>query len=282
MEFNKQKRNKHQQQVQVLPTVVVAEILLYLPIDDILSLKTLIPQTDLCWLVLIPLLSSPDQGQFMIRFSENVSCVLNKSQLQEVGVNPSTVLNFCAEVKRCCESSPKEICSIKAITASTEADGYQDINKTLDGDSNTLWSSNPGEYQDKEDWLLYDLGDVYLVDGIGIAAWKCVSPARPIFGFQSIWIQLGMTRDSYYYQSEIHRARNVDYLQRFYIPKSGAHLSARFIKIWLKGCTRKCFNDKWYFRIKTVQVCGWHSFPWLIEKVLEAASSSKKELLSLE
>jgi len=282
MEFNKQKRNKHQQQVQVLPTVVVAEILLYLPIDDILSLKTLIPQTDLCWLVLIPLLSSPDQGQFMIRFSENVSCVLNKSQLQEVGVNPSTVLNFCAEVKRCCESSPKEICSIKAITASTEADGYQDINKTLDGDSNTLWSSNPGEYQDKEDWLLYDLGGVILVDRIVIAAWKSYFHGRPIFGFQSIWIQLGMTRDSYYYQTEMHRGSSGDKLQCFCISKSGAKLSARFIKIWLMGCTTKCFNDKWYFTIKTVQVWGWHNFPWSIEKVLEAACSSKKELLSLE
>lgn len=280
MEFNQRKRNKHQ--LQVLPTVVVAEILLYLPIDDILALKTLIPQTDLCSLVLIPLLSSPDQGQFRSRFSENVSRVLNKSQLLEVSVNPSTILNFCAEVKLCCQSQPRKIYSIKAIRASTDDGVHQDIRKTLDGHHNTWWSSNPGKYQDKEDWLLYDLGGVILVDRIGIAAWKSYFHGRPIFGFQRIWIELGITKDSFYYQTQIHSGSSGDELQCFYTSKSGPKLSARFIKIWLKGCTTKCFDGKWYFTIKAFQVWGWHNLPWPIGKVSEAACSSKKELLSLE
>jgi len=97
--------------------------------------------------------------------------VLSKPQLQEICVNPSAVLNFCAELKKFCESHPVEISSITAVSASTSDGKDQDICNTLDWHQNTnWWSSNPSEYQDKEDWLLYDLGGVMLVDRIGIAA----------------------------------------------------------------------------------------------------------------
>lgn len=280
MASNNQKRNKHEP--QLLPIVVLAQILLYLPIDDILTIHTLIPLTDLSRLVLVPLLSSPEQGQFRSRFSENLSCVLSKTQLQEVRVNPRTVLNFCAELKWFCESQPLEISSIKAVKASTNDGADQDIFNTLDGHPNTWWSSNPGEYQNKEDWLLYDLGGFMLVDRIGINAWKSYFPGRPIFGFQGIRIQLGTTSDSFYYQTEVHSGSPGNELQYFLISKSGAMLPARFVKIWLKGCNTECFDGFWYFAIESVRVFGWYKFPSRIEKVLRLACSSRKELLCLE
>jgi len=273
MASNNQKRNKHQP--QLLPIVVLAEILLYLPIDDILTMNTLIPPADLCRLVLVPLLSSPDQGQFRSRFSENLSCVLSKPQLQEVRVNPRTALNFCAVLKWFCESEPLKILSIKAVNASTNDGADQDIFKTLDGHRYTWWSSNPGEYQDKEDWLLYDLGGLMLVDRIGINVWKSDFPGHPIFGFQSIRIQLGTTSGSFYYQSEARIGSLGDELQYFYISNSGAMLPARFVKIWLRGCNTRCFDGFWYFAIESVRVLGWSTFPSPIEKVFRACSSRK-------
>jgi len=278
MAFNKRVGNKHDP--GVLPVVNLAQILLYLPIEDILTLKTLIPLTDLCRLVLVRLLSSPDQGQFPIRFSENLSCVLSKPQLQEVRVNPNTILIFCAELKRVCESYSVGIKPIKAVSASSNDGLNQDIDNTVDRNRDTWWSSNPGPYQDKEDWLLYDLGSVMFVDRIGIAAYKSNFPGYPIFGFQSIRIQLGMTSDSFYYQTEIQSGSPDDDLQYFDIKKSGAKLSARFVKIWLRGCNTKCFDGFWYFAIESVRVWGWHNFPSPIDKVLRGARSSRNELLS--
>jgi len=264
----------------MLPVVILAAILLYLPIEDILTLKTLIPLTDFCKLVLVRLLSSPDQGQFPTRFSENLSCVLSKPQLQEVRVNPNTIFIFCAELKRFCESYPLEISPITAVGSSSNDGDDQDIYNTLDGHQHTWWSSNPGPNQDKEDWLLYDLGSVMLVDRIGIAAWKSHFPGYPIFGFQSIRIQLGMTNGSFYYQTEVQSGSPGDQLQYFHTLESGAKLSARFVKIWLRGCNTKCFDGFWYFAIESVRVWGWHNFPSPIDKVLRGARSSRNELLS--
>jgi len=91
-----------------------------------------------------------------------------------------------------------------------------------------------------------------------------------------------MTSDRFYYQTKIHSGSPGDHLQYFHISKSGAKLSARFVKIWLNGCNTKDFDGFWYFAIESVRVWGWYNFPLPIEKVIRGTCSSREEQLCLE
>jgi len=274
MALSERKEEKHE--LRSLPKVILAEILLYSAIDDIFRFRNLLPLADLCQMVLIPLLASPNQGQFPFRFSEDVRCVLSKSELQELRVDPGLVFNFCTQLKRLFQDqNPWKISSIVAIAASTDDGINQDIHMTLDEHYGTWWSSNPGKKQNKEDWLLYDLGDVILIDRIGIAAYRARDhPGSPVFGFRNIWIQLGMTRDRFYYKTEIFNGSPGDQMQYFRPSHSGAKLSARFVRIWLKGCVKRCFDGNWYFAIRSVRVGG-HCSLAPIPKVLRDCSKRK-------
>jgi len=270
-----ERKNKYR--YGVLSPVVLAEILLYLPIDDLLRLENLLPHADLYKLVLIPLLSFPNQRQFPFRFSEDLERVLSKPQLQKVRFNTTGILNFCSELKSWCDRNHSEISSIVPIGASTDDGVSQNIDKTLIRSKRNFWSSNPGEKQDKEDWLFYDLGDVMLIDRIGIAAWKSYFEGRPIFSFETIWIQLFITRDRFHFQTKILSGSPGDEMQYFHPSHSGALLSARYIKIYMKGCTKRCYNNKWYFTVRSFRVWGTP-----ISQVFKASSKSKEELQLLE
>merc|ERR1719233_2666095 len=94
------------------------------------------------------------------------------SQREKVRASPKKLNKFCAALNGKTES--KQLSTIKAVAASTDDGVSQDIHKTFNGYSTTFWSSNPSVTQDKEDWLLFDLGEVVVVNSIGFAPYRAI------------------------------------------------------------------------------------------------------------
>jgi len=271
-----------------MPNHVKNLINLFLPIEDIVKIKSVIGDDDFLWSH--SLLHEQDQNQLSFRFTRDMKRVFTKSQLSKMGIRHEDCYKICVELSAmervCMALEPSRITTKKSgVEASTMDDRSQDIDCTLDGLPHTFWSSNGSEDQEKVDWLLYDLGTVAVITKISIAAFKA-----ELYGFKKCWIELGFDSDEFHYKTKEFNSMNTDESQNF----TSEHLdhllpAARFIKFWMQGChTKQRFvDDKWYFAINTFQVQGipLNCFPDPLPKIIEVdehlKSKTSKEWLEV-
>jgi len=252
-------------------------IILFLPIEDILKVKSL--YTNTIWIH--SLLHSPDQKQILFRFTRDMERVCTRAQISQLKITLRECDNLCAKLGKM-QLRLSQLSSIittrrSGLKASTRDDVSQDIDRTLDGIAGTWWSSDGSDCQEKIDWLLYDLGTVAVITRISIAAFKATFHFNsPIYGFQKCWIELGFDSEEFHYKTKEFICMNTDELQDF---TTHEHLdnilpAARYIKFWMQGCHQKQrIDDRWYFAINDFQVEGipMKCFPQPVPQIPEVA-----------
>jgi len=267
-----------------MPILVKNLITLFLPIEDIVKLKSVIGDDN--FLQIHPLLHEQNQNQLPFRFTRNMNRVFTKSQLSKMGIRYKDCYKICVELSAmqrvALELRSRITTKRSGVEASTRDEQTQDIDCTLDGLPQTFWSSNGSKDQEKVDWLLYDIGTVAVITKISIAAFKATfHMGTPVYGFKKCWIELGFDSDEFHYRTKEFNCMNTDQQQNF----TSEHLdqmlpAARFIKFWMQGChTKQRIDDKWYFAINTFQVEGipLNCFPDPLPQIKEVDGNLKSK-----
>jgi len=259
-------------------------IILYLPIEDILKVKSIYKNS--IWIH--SLLHAADQNQILFRFTRDMERVCSRHQTSQLKITLKDCDEICMKLGkiqlRSSKLSSLLTTSRSGLKASTRDDVSQDIDRTLDGLHRTWWSSDGSECQDKVDWLLYDLGTVAVITRISIAAFKATFHTNsPIYGFKRCWIELGFHPDEFHYKTKEFFSMNTDVLQNFTAHEHFDNLLpvARYIKFWMHGCHQKQrIDDKWYFAINHFQVAGipLKRFPQPVPQIFEAAENRKSTI----
>jgi len=244
-----------------MPILVKNLISLFLPIEDIVKLKSVIGDDN--YLQIHPLLHEQNQSQLSFRFTRNMNRVFTRSHLSKMGIRYEDCYKICVELSAmqsvALELRGRISTKRSGVEASTRDELTQDIDCTLDGQPQTFWSSNGSKDQGKVDWLLYDIGTVAVITKISIAAFKATFHiGTPVYGFKKCWIELGFDSDEFHYKTKEFNCMNTHKTQNF----TSEHLdhmlpAARFVKFWMQGChTKQRIDDKWYFAINTFQIQG--------------------------
>jgi len=250
-------------------------IILFLPIEDILKIKSLYTNS----IQIHSLLHSPDQNQILFRFTRDMERVCTRPQISQLKITLKDCDNICTKLGKMQLRLSKlsSLITTRGLKASTRDDVSQDIDRTLDGIAGTWWSSDGSDCKEKIDWLLYDLGTVAVITRISIAAFKATFHFNsPIYGFQKCWIELGFDPEEFHYKTKEFICMNTDELQDF---TTHEHLdnivpAARYIKFWMQGCHQKQrIDDRWYFAINDFQVEGipMKCFPQPVPQISEVA-----------
>jgi len=237
-------------------------IVLFLPFEDILKIKNL--YEDESYMQIHSLLYSSNQKQLKFRFTRDMQRVFSKWQLPRLGIRSDNCSKICTELVNIQKVAGQLSCVIttskSGVMSSSRDKPEQDVDRTLDGNYRTFWSSAGSKHEDKVDWLLYDLGTVAVISRISVAAFRALWHAKsPVYGFKKCWIEFGFERDEFHYKTKEFSCANEDQLQNFITKEHFDNLlpAARFIKFWMKGCHQKQEHDNhWYFALRVFQVAA--------------------------
>jgi len=249
-------------------------IVLFLPFEDILKMKHL--YEDECYMQIHTLLYSSNQKQLKFRFTRDMQRVLSKWHLPRLGIRSDNCDRLCSELVNIQKVARQLSCVIttsrSGVKASSRDKPEQDVDRTLDGNYRTFWSSAGSKYQDKVDWLLYDLGTVAVISRISVAAFRAIWHSNsPVYGFKKCWIEFGFERDEFHYRTKEFTCVNGDQLQNFITQQHFDNLlpAARFIK----------FYNHWYFALRLFQIAAIpvRYFPEPLPKILDIGEGLKCE-----
>jgi len=260
-------------------------IMLFLPFEDILKMKLL--YEDGSCMQIHTLLHSSNQKQLMFRFTRDMQRVFSKWHLPRLGIRADNCDKICTELVNIQRVAGQLSCVIttsrSGVKASSRDNPEQDLDRTLDGNYRTFWSSAGSKYQDKVDWLLYDLGTVAVIEKISVAAFRAIWHSNsPVYGFKKCWIEFGFEKDEFHHKTKEFACENVDHLQNF---TSKDHFedvlpAARYVKFCMRGCHQQQEHDNhWYFALRLFQVAAIpvRYFPEPVPKILDLGEGLKSK-----
>jgi len=265
-------------------------IILFLPFEDILKMKML--YEDEGCMQIHTLLHSSNQKQLKFRFTRDMQRVFCKKHLPRLGIRSDNCDKLCTELVNIQRVAGQLSCVIttsrSGVKASSRDTPEQGVDRTLDSNYRTFWSSAGSKYQEKVDWLLYDLGTVAVISRISVAAFRAIwHNFSPVYGFKKCWIEFGFEMDQFHYKTKEFKCLNEDHLQHFTTKEHFDNVlpAARYIKFWMKGCHQKQeHDDHFYFAMRVFQVAAIpvKYFPEPIPKILqlgEGLQSKNREWL---
>jgi len=263
-----------------LPQHLKNMLALFLPIEDILKLKSIFKNSiqihSLTW--------KPDQNQLLFRFTKDMTRVWTKAQLSQLCKQKhfDEICIYLSNIQLKLSELSRVITNVRSGFKASSVD-YKphDIDGTLDNKRGTFWSSDGSQYQNKIDWLLYDLGTVAVITGISIAAYKARHQInRPIYGFKKCYIELGFDSENFHYKTKEFNCLNTGKRQKFTTREHFENMlpAARYVKFWMKGCYSKQSSDAlWYFAIGDFRVAAipLKHFPYPVPAIVEVAGNNK-------
>jgi len=258
-------------------------IMLFLPFEDILKMKLL--YEDGSCMQIRTLLHSSNQKQLKFRFTRDIQRVFSKWHLPRLGIRADNCDKICTELVNIQRVAGQLSCVIttsrSGVMASSRDKPEKDLNRTLDGNYRTFWSSAGSKYQNKVDWLLYDLGTVAVIEKISVAAFRAIWHSNsPVYGFKKCWIEFGFEKDEFHHKTKEFSCENVDHVQNFTSEEHFDNIlpAARYIKFCMKGCHQQQeHDDHWYFALRLFQVSAIpvRYFPDPIPKILDLVEGLK-------